>query len=34
FRRGLCLPSGSGLTPADQDEVIAAVRNVAGRTPK
>jgi dTDP-4-amino-4,6-dideoxygalactose transaminase len=26
FRVGLCLPSGSGLTPRDQDRVIEAVR--------
>jgi dTDP-4-amino-4,6-dideoxygalactose transaminase len=29
FRDGVCLPSGSSLTPADQDRVIAAVRNGA-----
>lgn len=29
FRRGLCLPSGSSLSEADQDRVIAAVREVA-----
>lgn len=28
FARGLCLPSGSGLTDADQDRVIACVRAV------
>ncbi|MBV9463407.1 MAG: DegT/DnrJ/EryC1/StrS family aminotransferase [Verrucomicrobiae bacterium] len=26
FEKGLCLPSGSSLTPADQERVIAAVR--------
>jgi pyridoxal phosphate-dependent aminotransferase EpsN len=26
FRDGICLPSGSGLTPADQDRVIEVVR--------
>lgn len=26
FNRGLCLPSGSNLTPADLDRVVAAVR--------
>ena len=25
FERGLCLPSGSNLTPAQQDRVIAGV---------
>lgn len=29
FERGLCLPSGSGLQPADQDRVIDIVRQVA-----
>jgi dTDP-4-amino-4,6-dideoxygalactose transaminase len=29
FRDGLCLPSGSSLTPADQDRVIEAVRRSA-----
>jgi pyridoxal phosphate-dependent aminotransferase EpsN len=27
FARGLCLPSGSNLTPADLDRVIAAIRD-------
>jgi dTDP-4-amino-4,6-dideoxygalactose transaminase len=31
FHRGLCLPSGSALTDADRDRVVAAVRAVAGR---
>ncbi|MEZ4362731.1 MAG: aminotransferase class I/II-fold pyridoxal phosphate-dependent enzyme [Kofleriaceae bacterium] len=31
FRRGLCLPSGSGLQPADLDRVIEAVRDVVHR---
>lgn len=30
FARGLCLPSGSSLTPAQQDRVIAAVRERLG----
>jgi pyridoxal phosphate-dependent aminotransferase EpsN len=29
FERGLCLPSSSSLTPAEQDEVIDVVRGVA-----
>lgn len=29
FARGLCLPSGSSLTDAQQEEVIAAIRDVA-----
>jgi dTDP-4-amino-4,6-dideoxygalactose transaminase len=29
FRQGLCLPSGSSLTEADQDRVIETVRRVA-----
>lgn len=31
FAAGLCLPSGSGLAPAQQDRVIAAIRAAAGR---
>jgi pyridoxal phosphate-dependent aminotransferase EpsN len=31
FRDGLCLPSGSSLTPADQDRVIDAIRAVDPR---
>ena len=31
FHRGLCLPSGSALTDADRDRVVAAIRAVAGR---
>jgi len=31
FHRGLCLPSGSALTDADRDRVVAAVRAVVGR---
>lgn len=30
FARGLCLPSGSSLTDAQQDEVIAAIRAAVG----
>ena len=30
FRRGLCLPSGSGLSRHDQDRVIDVVRRTAG----
>ena len=26
FERGLCLPSGSGMAPPEQDRVIAAIR--------
>jgi pyridoxal phosphate-dependent aminotransferase EpsN len=26
FARGVCLPSGSGMSDADQDRVVAAVR--------
>lgn len=29
FERGLCLPSGSNLTPADLERVVAGVRSVA-----
>jgi pyridoxal phosphate-dependent aminotransferase EpsN len=29
FARGLCLPSGSNLSPADQDRVIDLVRSCA-----
>lgn len=29
FRKGLCLPSGSSLTPEDQDRIIEAIRNLA-----
>jgi dTDP-4-amino-4,6-dideoxygalactose transaminase len=32
FRDGLCLPSGSGLTPRDQDRVIEVVRRRPLRT--
>jgi dTDP-4-amino-4,6-dideoxygalactose transaminase len=31
FRAGLCLPSGSGLSPSEQDRVVEAVRAVASR---
>jgi pyridoxal phosphate-dependent aminotransferase EpsN len=31
YRRGICLPSSSSLTPADQNRVIAVVRRRAGR---
>ncbi len=31
FAQGLCLPSGSSLSPADQDRVIEIVRSVAAR---
>ncbi len=27
FADGLCLPSGSGMTPAQQDRVIDAIRD-------
>jgi dTDP-4-amino-4,6-dideoxygalactose transaminase len=30
FESGLCLPSGSGLTPAQQGRVIAAIRGACG----
>lgn len=30
YRRGLCLPSGSSMTTAEQDRVIAAVRDIVG----
>lgn len=30
FARGLCLPSGSSLTPEEQDRVIEAIRSLAG----
>ena len=30
FAAGLCLPSGSGLGPAQQDRVMAAIRQAAG----
>lgn len=29
FRTGLCLPSGSSLTPADQDRVLDGIRSLA-----
>lgn len=29
FRKGLCLPSGSSLTPEDQGRIIEAIRNLA-----
>jgi dTDP-4-amino-4,6-dideoxygalactose transaminase len=32
FDRGLCLPSGSGLTSAEQDRVIAIIRGCCTRT--
>jgi dTDP-4-amino-4,6-dideoxygalactose transaminase len=31
FEQGLCLPSGSGLTHAEQDEVIAELRSAFGK---
>lgn len=31
FERGLCLPSGSNLTPEDQDRVVRVVRRLANR---
>ena len=31
FERGLCLPSGSALTPEDQDRVMAGLRDARGR---
>jgi dTDP-4-amino-4,6-dideoxygalactose transaminase len=30
FRRGLCLPSGSGLTDSQRQRIIAGIRSVAG----
>jgi len=30
FARGMCLPSGSSLTDAERDEVVAGVRQVLG----
>jgi dTDP-4-amino-4,6-dideoxygalactose transaminase len=30
FEQGLCLPSGSSLTDAEQDEIVAAVRKLLG----
>lgn len=30
FRRGLCLPSGSGLTDSQRERIIAGIRSVAG----
>jgi pyridoxal phosphate-dependent aminotransferase EpsN len=33
FRRGICLPSSSSLSPKDQLRVINAVRNAAGADP-
>jgi pyridoxal phosphate-dependent aminotransferase EpsN len=32
FERGLCLPSGSSLTPDDLERIVAVVRKV-GRQP-
>ena len=32
FERGLCLPSGSGLTAADIDRVVSVVRSAASKT--
>lgn len=34
FRRGLCLPSGSGMTEGEQDRVIEGVREVARAGPQ
>lgn len=31
FTRGVCLPSGSNLTPEQQDRIIRAIRSVFGR---
>jgi dTDP-4-amino-4,6-dideoxygalactose transaminase len=28
FRRGLCLPSGSNLTPEDLERVVTVIRDV------
>lgn len=33
FRRGICLPSSSNLTPSEQAHVIATIRTAFGRTP-
>ena len=30
YRRSLCLPSGSTLTEADQERVVAALRRIVG----
>jgi dTDP-4-amino-4,6-dideoxygalactose transaminase len=30
FQRGLCLPTGSALSPTDQERVIEAIRSVPG----
>ncbi len=30
FARGLCLPSGSSLSPSDQDRVLEVVRGLLG----
>lgn len=32
FRRGLCLPSGTGMTEADIDRVVRVIRDVVGCT--
>ncbi|MGL6280252.1 MAG: DegT/DnrJ/EryC1/StrS family aminotransferase [Gaiella sp.] len=32
FERGLCLPSGSALTPEEQERIVDVLRSVAGRT--
>jgi len=31
FEQGLCLPSGSALSPADQDRIIAVVLDMTRR---
>ncbi len=31
FRDGLCLPSGSALTPADQERIVGVMRSAVGR---
>jgi dTDP-4-amino-4,6-dideoxygalactose transaminase len=31
YARGLCLPSGTGMSQSDQDRVIAVVRSLSGR---
>jgi pyridoxal phosphate-dependent aminotransferase EpsN len=31
FRRGICLPSSSSLSPEDQDTIVAAVRGCVGK---
>lgn len=32
YRRGICLPTGSGMSPADQNRVIAALRSAVAKS--